>query len=120
MTTKPRYLVTIRMGDGTLMFEGGADNLLLRREGDHPTLAVVVAESMEAWAKVQKVSDALTSPTDVSSERAAFFADKRQHLLGEIEMYESTHPDDAPCLDSAPLTIDAKPATLRIVEKGLH
>lgn len=47
--TKPKYLVNVTMADGTPVFSGGADTMLLRKNGDHPTLCVVVAESLEAY-----------------------------------------------------------------------
>lgn len=119
---RPKYQVTVTMDDGTPVFHGGADNLLLRKEGDHPTLCVVVAESLEKFAGPKLLDSTITPPTGVpsSAERKAFFADKHAHLVKEITEYENTHPDDAPCLDGAPIVVDDKRVNMRIVEKGLH
>lgn len=68
MSARPKYIVNIRLDDGTPIFEGGADNLLLRKEGDHPTLAVVVAESLEAFMGPKLLEETVTPPTSVPNE----------------------------------------------------
>ena len=115
--TQPRYTISVLDAEGNEVFKGGSDLMFLRKDEGRPGLCVVVAEELMSFAHEPQPALATTVS---SNERAAFFADKHRHLLSEIEQYENTHPDDAPCLDGATVTIDSKAVILHTRETRIH